>query len=180
MVALSRPKLPQAGLGQRIATIALLLLALIAAIALLSRGSGEGSSPGASRSPFTAQSYGTSSSASDGAGRSTSSSAASSTATRTDAPDDGLETVRLAQLPREARATVALIDDGGPYPYRRDGVVFGNRERILPRQASGWYHEYTVRTPGSSDRGARRIVTGKDGTMYYTDDHYETFRRVVR
>lgn len=173
-MALSRPKLPQAGLGQRIATIALLLLALIAAIALLSRGAGDGRSSGGSPSPFTAQSYGSDTSASGESGRS------GSSASSKQAPDDGLTTVRLSQLPRQARETVALIDDGGPYPYRRDGVVFGNRERVLPRQASGWYHEYTVSTPGSSDRGARRIVTGKDGTMYYTDDHYETFRRVVR
>ena len=175
-MALSRPKLPQAGLGQRIATIALLLLALIAAIALLSRGSDDGRSSGPAPSPFTAQSYGSDTSASGGSDGSSSSPSSS----QARGGEDGLATVRLSQLPRQARETVALIDDGVPYPYRRDGVVFGNRERILPRQASGWYHEYTVSTPGSSDRGARRIVTGKDGTMYYTDDHYETFRRVVR
>ncbi|MEW1646819.1 ribonuclease domain-containing protein [Streptomyces sp. NPDC091219] len=88
--------------------------------------------------------------------------------------------VRLSQLPAEARRTVALIDRGGPFPYARDGVVFGNHEKLLPRQKRGFYHEYTVRTPGSRDRGARRIVTGQDGGIYYTDDHYKSFRTVLR
>jgi ribonuclease T1 len=83
-------------------------------------------------------------------------------------------------LPREARRTIELIDRGGPFPYRQDGVVFQNRERILPRQPAGYYHEYTVETPASDDRGARRIVTGEDGTMYYTDDHYDSFKRIIR
>ncbi len=89
-------------------------------------------------------------------------------------------TVRLSQLPAEARRTVALIDRGGPFPYAKDGVVFGNYEKLLPRQKRGFYHEYTVRTPGSRDRGARRIVTGQDGEIYYTDDHYKSFRTVLR
>lgn len=170
MFALSRTKTPLSGLGQRIATIALVLLAIIAAVALLSRGSGGGSASSSSSSAFTPSSY--SSGSSDASGASTSSSASQTS--------DGLETVNLADLPTQARQTVALIDAGGPFPYSRDGVVFSNRERILPRQAKGWYHEYTVKTPGSSDRGARRIITGKDGAMYYTSDHYKTFRRIVR
>ncbi|WOX08281.1 ribonuclease [Streptomyces sp. N50] len=88
--------------------------------------------------------------------------------------------VKLSQLPAEARQTVALIDKGGPFPYAKDGVVFGNYEKLLPQQKRGYYHEYTVRTPGSRDRGARRIVTGQDGEIYYTDDHYKSFRTVLR
>ncbi|WP_075736330.1 ribonuclease domain-containing protein [Streptomyces acidiscabies] len=95
-------------------------------------------------------------------------------------PSDGLATVKAADLPAEARKTLALIDQGGPYPYSRDGVVFGNFEGRLPKQKRGYYHEYTVKTPGSRDRGARRIVTGQSGEIYYTDDHYDSFRTVLR
>ncbi|MFM1992090.1 MAG: hypothetical protein RJA99_5047 [Pseudomonadota bacterium] len=94
----------------------------------------------------------------------------------------GGEAIALAELPREARETLALIRAGGPYPYDKDGTVFGNRERLLPRQPRGYYTEYTVRTPGSRDRGARRIVAGGDprtsGEYWYTDDHYRSFRRI--
>ena len=91
-----------------------------------------------------------------------------------------LATVRESRLPTEARHTLALIDQGGPFPYARDGVVFGNVERLLPRHPRGYYHEYTVKTPGSRDRGARRIVTGQGEEFYYTDDHYDSFRAVLR
>ncbi|MEU3692442.1 ribonuclease domain-containing protein [Streptomyces narbonensis] len=91
----------------------------------------------------------------------------------------GLPTVRAADLPPEARRTLGLIARGGPYPYARDGAVFSNFERILPRRERGYYREYTVKTPGERDRGARRIVTGRDGEIYWTDDHYETFREVL-
>ncbi|MDX3381724.1 ribonuclease [Streptomyces niveiscabiei] len=93
---------------------------------------------------------------------------------------NGLATVKAADLPAEARTTLALIDKGGPYPYSRDGVVFGNFEGRLPKEKRGYYHEYTVKTPGSRDRGARRIVTGQGGEIYYTDDHYDSFRTVLR
>ncbi|MFD8424674.1 ribonuclease domain-containing protein [Streptomyces sp. NPDC059466] len=92
----------------------------------------------------------------------------------------GMGTVRENRLPAEARATLALIDRGGPFPYAKDGVVFGNFERLLPLQPRGHYHEYTVRTPGERDRGARRIVAGRNGEIYYTDDHYKSFRAVLR
>jgi len=95
-------------------------------------------------------------------------------------PASGLPLVDLASLTAEARRTVTLVDRGGPFPYRRDGVVFDNRQRVLPRQAAGYYHEYTVPTPGSDDRGARRLVTGDRGEVFYTDDHYLTFARVRR
>ena len=81
-------------------------------------------------------------------------------------------------LPPEARHTLALIKAGGPFPYQRDGAVFGNREGLLPRRSRGYYREYTVRTPGTRSRGARRIVAGKGGELYYTDDHYQSFRRI--
>jgi ribonuclease T1 len=86
--------------------------------------------------------------------------------------------VALAQLPPEARATVVLIRKGGPYPYARDGVTFSNREGALPREKRGYYREFTVKTPGERTRGARRIVAGKGGELYYTDDHYGHFRRI--
>lgn len=84
-----------------------------------------------------------------------------------------------SSLPLEARQTIALIKAGGPFPYSRDGIVFDNREGQLPKKARGYYHEYTVKTPGSRDRGARRLITGRDGELYYTDDHYRTFKRVI-
>lgn len=85
----------------------------------------------------------------------------------------------VSALPPEARETIALIRKGGPFPHHRDGLTFGNREKILPARERGWYREYTVNTPGASDRAARRIVAGRDGTLYYTDDHYRSFKRVI-
>jgi ribonuclease T1 len=82
-------------------------------------------------------------------------------------------------LPVEAHQTLALIKAGGPFPYRQDGSVFGNREGLLPKRERGYYREYTVKTPGAKDRGARRIVAGRGAEYYYTDDHYRTFRRVI-
>lgn len=81
-------------------------------------------------------------------------------------------------LPAEARDTIAMIQRGGPFPHRQDGGVFGNREGHLPHEARGWYHEYTVATPGLSHRGMRRIITGGNPpkAWYYTDDHYDSFR----
>ncbi|MDJ0346895.1 ribonuclease domain-containing protein [Streptomyces sp. H10-C2] len=92
----------------------------------------------------------------------------------------GRETAPAGRLPAEARTTLALIDGGGPFPYAKDGAVFGNLEQELPREKRGYYHEYTVTTPGSRDRGARRIITGDGGEFYYTDDHYKTFKAVLR
>ncbi|MEV0322329.1 ribonuclease domain-containing protein [Streptomyces sp. NPDC050658] len=92
----------------------------------------------------------------------------------------GLDTVQADRLPAEGRRTLRLIDDGGPFPYAKDGAVFGNFEGELPKQRRGYYREYTVRTPGERDRGARRIVTGSGGEIYYTDDHYASFKAVLR
>ena len=88
--------------------------------------------------------------------------------------------IAVRNLPSEARQTLLLIEKNGPFPYSRDGVVFGNREGLLPKRERGYYREYTVKTPGAHDRGARRIVAGRAGEVYYTDDHYRSFRRVVR
>lgn len=96
-------------------------------------------------------------------------------------PDSGLPYIEVDQLPVEAQNTIKLIDAGGPFPYDEDGSVFSNREGILPDEPRGYYHEYTVETPGSDDRGARRIVGGDhDKILYYTDDHYASFSRIRR
>ena len=104
--------------------------------------------------------------------------ASSAEAQRGPPPSPAVGDVERAQLPHEALATLVLIRKGGPYPYAKDGAVFGNREGLLPKQRRGYYREYTVRTPGSRTRGARRIVRGASGELYYTDDHYNTFRRI--
>jgi ribonuclease T1 len=91
----------------------------------------------------------------------------------------GADTVAVADLPSEARRTLGLVEAGGPFPYDRDGVLFENRERLLPAERRGYYHEYTVPTPGSDDRGPRRIVIGSNGERYYTADHYRSFRRIA-
>lgn len=93
--------------------------------------------------------------------------------------------IALAELPPQGRETYALIHNGGPFPYDKDGTVFGNRERLLPAQKRGYYREYTVRTPGSRNRGARRIVCGgmqvrMPDACYYTSDHYASFREIVK
>lgn len=96
-------------------------------------------------------------------------------------PESGLPWIEVASLPPEAVDTIALIDKGGPFPYpEKDGTTFSNREGILPDQGDGYYKEYTVPTPGSDDRGARRIVTGSGGEFYWTGDHYRSFERIRR
>lgn len=95
------------------------------------------------------------------------------------------DTIAVAQLPPQGRSMMALVYQGGPFRQEKDGVVFGNRERILPAKNRGYYREYTVRTPGEPSRGARRIVCGglkpaAPDACYYTDDHYASFRRIVQ
>jgi ribonuclease T1 len=90
----------------------------------------------------------------------------------------GLPTIPISDLPSEARQTLKVIGQGGPFPYPKDGITFGNRERRLPPQRKGYYREYTVKTPHSRDRGARRIIAGSPGEFYYTDDHYNTFKLI--
>jgi ribonuclease T1 len=99
-------------------------------------------------------------------------------------PRQGMSaTVRVAELPRQGQQTYDLIRQGGPFPHGKDGTVFGNRERLLPAEKRGFYREYTVQTPGSRDRGARRIVCGgpprNPFACYYTADHYASFRKIV-
>jgi ribonuclease T1 len=99
-------------------------------------------------------------------------------------PSSGpLKTIAYADLPRQGQQTLALIKQGGPFPFPKDGVVFGNYEGSLPKQPRGYYHEYTVPTPGAHNRGARRIIAGgtpaSSGQYYYTDDHYATFKFIV-
>ena len=93
-------------------------------------------------------------------------------------PADATEWVAVGELPGEARQTLHLIKEGGPFPYARDGVVFGNYEKRLPLRTRGYYREYTVKAPWRNDRGPRRIIAGSAGEFYYTDDHYRTFRRI--
>ncbi|MFI9168396.1 ribonuclease domain-containing protein [Streptomyces lincolnensis] len=98
------------------------------------------------------------------------------TATSANAAATAVGSICYSALPSQAHDTLDLIEQGGPYPYSQDGTVFQNREGVLPSQSSGYYHEYTVITPGSSTRGARRIVTGEETREdYYTADHYDTF-----
>ncbi len=95
---------------------------------------------------------------------------------------EGMATIALAELPPQGRTVYALILKGGPFKYDRDGIVFGNREKMLPAKARRYYHEYTVPTTGAASRGARRIVCGGAQTApdacYYSDDHYQSFKRI--
>ena len=95
-------------------------------------------------------------------------------------PESGLTWVREEELPVEGQATLALIDQGGPFPYEQDGSTFGNFEALLPAHERGYYSEYTVPTPGSADRGARRIIAGDGDELYWTEDHYASFERILR
>jgi len=98
------------------------------------------------------------------------------------AKPDAVPDIAVADLPKEGREVLALIHDGGPFRYDRDGVVFGNYEHLLPSERKGHYHEYTVHTPGTKSRGARRIICGgpkqKPDACYYTSDHYRSFKRI--
>lgn len=93
-------------------------------------------------------------------------------------PDSGLDTIAESKLPKQAKEVLGLIRAGGPYKYEQDDKTFQNREGILPSQKRGYYREYTVETPGSDDRGARRIIGGREGDRYWTDDHYDSFRQI--
>jgi len=90
----------------------------------------------------------------------------------------GLPAIAVAELPAEARDTLQAIKQGGPFAYDRDGAAFKNYERVLPQQPRGYYREYTVKTPGARNRGARRIVCGPPVECYYSADHYQTFKRI--
>lgn len=91
----------------------------------------------------------------------------------------GLVAVSVRDLPPEARAVLEQVEAGGPFEYRQDGQTFQNREGRLPPHPTGFYREFTVVTPGSPDRGARRLVVGEDGIVFYTSDHYQSFHEVI-
>lgn len=116
---------------------------------------------------------------SPGRGATATSDAADATPSASPTRASDLPTISIGDLPDEALDTLLLIQDGGPYPHSQDDGIFGNREGILPARTNGYYREYTVETPGSPDRGARRIVVGADGDRYYTTDHYDSFREIV-
>lgn len=159
-------------------------LSLVAAVvvALLVWWAGSGGSVTADRSPAEQAEASSSPGGASSPGSASSPGGTGGTGSSEPATDaaSGLPYVAVADLPAEARDTLALIDQGGPFPYDQDGSTFGNFEGILPQQQRGYYTEYTVETPGSDDRGARRIVAGEGGDFYYTGDHYASFRRIDR
>ncbi|GAA1388080.1 ribonuclease domain-containing protein [Luteococcus peritonei] len=155
--------------------LGLLLLALLG-LAWLALPGGGGRSADDASGQRTGSSRSTSSSRSGGQAGSSVGSGLQPGSTD---PDSGLQVVALDQLPAQAARTVELIRAGGPFPYRQDGVVYHNANRVLPRKADGYYHEYTVKTPGQSSRGARRIVHGNGDEYYWTQDHYDSFRRIA-
>ena len=162
------------------------LLALVAALLLALAGCGSGEEA-TTTSTTDAPTVSTPAEAPATAAPATSTTSAApttavpTTSTTTPPPQrfSDLPTVTLGELPTEALDTLRLIRDGGPYPYAQDDSVFQNREGILPDHPRGFYREYTVDTPGLSHRGARRLVTGDDGAIYWTDDHYASFRELV-
>ncbi|MFJ1756911.1 ribonuclease [Kitasatospora sp. NPDC088134] len=165
-----------------IGLVVLVLLGIVAGVvALTAGGSGSGS-------PSTAKSSAKSSATGSPAagGPKPSAPAKSPVPTAPAKPSESawvptstsLADVCRSKLPAQALDTLGLIAKGGPYPYRSDGIVFENRESRLPRQSNGYYHEFTVVTPGSDDRGTRRVVTGGVGEQYWTADHYATFQEI--
>ncbi|MGW6915689.1 ribonuclease domain-containing protein [Kitasatospora sp. NPDC054939] len=161
------------GRNRLIVIVATLLCGVAAALAYGLAGSGADPGPEAGPSPASSPTP-----ASAAASASRPASAPASAATGWTPSDPGLADVCRTRLPAQADRTLVLIAQGGPYPYRADGTVFQNRENRLPRRASGYYREYTVTTPGATDRGARRIVTGGAGEQYWTADHYTTFEEI--
>lgn len=167
--------------SRRRALVVVTLLALVAALALafaLTRDDGDGDGGTRASAPPTAATTASTTASTTRTGA-TAPGPVGSTAARPDWVPAGMRTVAPARLPAEARETLRLIAAGGPFPYSRDGVVFGNREKLLPAEPDGYYREYTVRTPGAVDRGARRIVTGKNTERFYSDDHYASFAAVL-
>ncbi len=153
--------------------IALVVVAMVVMALVLRHGSAS------SKSTNTTKTTTTTHVAASNSTKTNSSTTRKSTSKTTAAPVASGGEIVVSDLPAEAQHTLDLIAAGGPYPYSRDGVVFSNFDGHLPIQKSGYYHEYTVVTPGESDRGARRIITGKNGERYYTSDHYASFAVVV-
>lgn len=156
------------------------MIAALVVIALASRS--DTATPAAGRRTTTTLAT----AAHSGTHRTTTTTRAPTTSTRpkrtttTTTPADGLAVIKESALNTQAADTLVAIRAGGPFDFpRNDGVVYHNLNRVLPRQRDGYYREYTVRTPGASNRGARRLVTGAGGELYYTSDHYQTFWRVL-
>ncbi len=174
--------------NMKIGMVCAILVVLIGVIGALTTG-GDGSSP--DQALIEAVDSDSSEDSSDSADSAAATDSASTDAGSTDAEStedaaapaanrfSDLATIDPASLPGEALDTLALIASGGPYPFSRDDLIFQNREGILPDRPQGHYREYTVITPGEDDRGARRIVAGDDGELYYTSDHYSSFSEIV-
>ncbi|WP_097240269.1 MULTISPECIES: ribonuclease [unclassified Streptomyces] len=153
--------------------VAVLILAVLAGVGYLLAGKGGSSHPKAAASATTAAAPKPS------APKPSPPAGTAPAAAGTWVPaDPALADVCRTKLPSQAQDTLGLIAKGGPYPYNRDGIVFENRESRLPRKADGYYHEFTVVTPGSNDRGTRRVVTGNSGEQYWSPDHYATFQEI--
>ncbi|WP_369184097.1 ribonuclease [Streptomyces sp. Y1] len=153
--------------------VAVLVLAVLAGVGYLLNKGGGSSHPKAAATSTAAAAAGSSApKPSPPAGRSPSPSGTWVPA------DPALADVCRTKLPSQAQDTLALIAKNGPYPYNRDGIVFENRESRLPKKGDGYYHEFTVVTPGSNDRGTRRVVTGGAGEQYWSPDHYGTFQEI--
>ncbi|MFF2143771.1 ribonuclease [Kitasatospora sp. NPDC058190] len=152
--------------------VAVLILAVLAGAGYLLAGKGGSSHPKAAASATTA--------AKPSAPKPTPPSGGGTPATAGSwvPADPALADVCRTKLPSQAQDTLTLIARNGPYPYNRDGIVFENRESRLPKKADGYYHEFTVVTPGSNDRGTRRVVTGGSGEQYWSPDHYVTFQEI--
>ncbi len=165
LVRMTRSKSP-------LVVVAVLILAVLAGVGYLLAGKGGSSHPKAAASATTAAPK-------PSAPKPSPPSGATPAPAGTWAPaDPALADVCRTKLPSQAQDTLGLIAKGGPYPYNRDGIVFENRESRLPRKADGYYHEFTVVTPGSNDRGTRRVVTGNSGEQYWSADHYATFQEI--
>ncbi|MFD8702546.1 ribonuclease [Kitasatospora sp. NPDC059648] len=154
--------------------VAVLILAVLAGVGYLLAGQGGGSHPKAAASSTAAAGTSAPKPSAPAGGPS-----APNPPSGTWVPaDPALADVCRTKLPSQAQDTLALIAKNGPYPYNRDGIVFENRESRLPKKGNGYYHEFTVLTPGSNDRGTRRVVTGSAGEQYWSPDHYATFQEI--
>ncbi|MFH8383168.1 ribonuclease [Kitasatospora sp. NPDC018058] len=153
--------------------VAVLILAVLAGAGYLLAGRGGSSHPKAAASAATTAAKPSAPKPSPPSGGGTPASGGSWVPA-----DPALADVCRTKLPSQAQDTLTLIAKNGPYPYNRDGIVFENRESRLPKKADGYYHEFTVVTPGSNDRGTRRVVTGGSGEQYWSPDHYATFQEI--
>ncbi|MGA5823965.1 ribonuclease [Kitasatospora sp. NPDC094028] len=158
--------------------VAVLILAVLAGLGYLLGKGGGGSHPKAAATSTAAAAAGSSAAGSSAPKPSPPAGKSPAPAGTWVPADPALADVCRTKLPSQAQDTLALIAKNGPYPYNRDGIVFENRESRLPKKTDGYYHEFTVVTPGSNDRGTRRVVTGGAGEQYWSPDHYATFQEI--